>query len=212
MRLFRPRTIWWPTWQGWVFLFLLLGGLFLLFLLKVHGFLAVTHRVANADILVVEAWVPDVVLQGAANEFRSGRYRLLLIGDLSPAGQPETARTPRAVGRMEALGVPRDRIVFCSVAGTDEHRSFAMAVAVREALLKGNMAPRGLCVVAPAAHARKTWLAYRRALSSQAPVGVVSVLTEDYDPARWWESSQGAKWVVANGVGWLYELFAGPRS
>lgn len=216
MKLLKQSTIWLPTWQGWVLSLAVFGGLFLVFLFNVHDFLAVTRRVEGADVLVVEAWVPEAVLRGATREFKAGRYRILVTSDLratdAAAGHSEGERTSAAVSRIEALGVPRDRIVTCSVSAADEHRSHAMALAVRATLQQTGVMARGLNVVAPAAHARKTWLAYRRALQNVAPVGIISVLTDDYDPRRWWKTSQGAKWVIANGVGWLYEWLSGPRS
>lgn len=210
MPLFRTRTIWWPTWQGWILILLLFAGAFAALMLNVHRFLAVTERAPGADVLVVEAWAPEVVIRAAAREYAEGKYRLLLTNDVrSPGDEVDPSRTQAATRLLASLGVPADRIVVCPVPATDSHRSRAMAAAVRETLVRNGIKPRGLNTVAPAAHARKSLLAYRRALASSFPVGIIAVPTGDYDPARWWKSSQGAKWVVANGVGWLYEKFSG---
>ncbi len=215
MKLFRPRTIWWPTWQGWSLLFLLAAGCVVLLIANVHGFLAVTHRVANADILVVEAWVPEKVAMAAAREFREGKYRSLVVTDLKRPyigeERPEDNKTSAAVRQLGSYGVPVDRIIVCTGAAVDEHRSFAMASALRDAMRRRVVIAQGVNIVAPAAHARKTWLAYSRALRHEAAVGIFAVPTGDYDPAYWWRSSQGVKWVIANGAGWMHELIAGHR-
>lgn len=215
MTLFKRKTIWWPTWKGWALFSLLSATCLIVFVFSVHRFLAVTQRAGNADILVVEAWVPEVVLRTAAREFIEGRYRILLTSDIrlpeSLKAGPEDSRASLAKNLLEAQGIPPERIVVCIASETNSHRSHAMALSVRDAVLHAGFEPKGMNIMAPAAHARKTWLAYRRAMGPEFPVGIVAVPTEDYNPAYWWKTSQGAKWVIANGVGWLYEWVAGPR-
>lgn len=210
MTLFEPKTIWWPTWQGWILFFVLAFALLIVFILNVHDFLAVTNRVENADILVVEAWVPENVAQAAAREFVSGRYQLILISDVrvreAQKDQPEYSRL---FTTLESIGIKHNQIVACLALNANDRRSYAMALSVRDTLRQKGIVAKGLNIIAPAAHARKTWLAYRHALIPGIPVGIVSVPTGDYDPARWWATSTGAKWVIANGIGWLYEWVGG---
>lgn len=210
MPLFRPRTILLPTWQGWILLLALFLSVFAAFLFNIHGFLAVTERVPGADILVLEAWTPKMVVQAAAREFSNKGYRFLLTNDVRSSESVEPlSRTDATRVLLESFGVPADRIVVCPVPETDARRSHAMALSVKAALRQKGIKPRGINVIAPAAHARKSWQAYRQTLSPDFRVGIVAVPTGDYDPARWWRSSQGAKWVIANGVGWFYELVSG---
>jgi hypothetical protein len=213
MKLFKPKTIWWPTCQGWALLFLIIVGFFTVFFLNAHRFLAVTNRVADADILVVEDWMPDVVLQATAREFKEGHYRYLLISGISEYdGQnngPQNIRKSSVVNRIASLGVPRDRIIECFAPATDSHRSAARAHSVRNALRQNGIISKGVNVMAPATHARKTWLVHRRALGSEVPAGIVAVLPGVYDPARWWMNSHSAKWVLTNYAGFLHEWITG---
>jgi hypothetical protein len=209
VKLFKPKTIWLPTWQGWILLCLLLAGFLVTIFSNIHRFLAVTNRVAGADILVMEAWVPEVVVQAAVKEFKEGGYQLLLISDLREHddrdGRSQDVRKLSVINRIISLGIPRDRIIECFGPATYDHRSAAMAIAVRDALQQGGITSKGLNVIAPAAHARKTWLVYQRVLVSETQTGCVAVPTEDYDSARWWRTTTGAKWVITNGISWLYE-------
>ena len=213
MRFFKPKTIWWPTWQGWSLLFLILAGFFIVFFLNAHRFLAVTNRLADADILVVEDWMPDVFLQATAKEFKEGNYQHLLISSIreydNQENRQQKVRKSSAVNRIVSLGVPRDRIVECFAPATDNHRSAAMARSVSNALRQNGIISKGVNVMAPATHARKTWLVYRRALGSEAPVGIIAVLPGVYDPERWWLNSQSAKWVITNYAGLIYEWITG---
>ena len=54
-------------------------------------------------------------------------------------------------------------------------------------------------------HARRTWLVYHKVFGAPVPVGVIPYVSQDYDPARWWTSSEGVKDVFAEGLGWVYE-------
>jgi hypothetical protein len=213
LKLFKPRTIWLPTWQGWALLFLILAGLFTVFFLNAHRFLAVTYRVADADILVAEDWMPEVVVEATASEFRKGNYRLLLISSIHEYNVQDNR--PRNVGkspmanRIISLGIPEDRIIECFAPATENHRSAAMARSVRDTLRQRGIKAKGVIVMAPATHARKTWLVHRRALVAEAPVGIVAITPRVYDPARWWMNSQSAKWVINNYAGLLYEWITG---
>lgn len=195
-------------------IFLITSGLLLVVIWNVHQFLAITNRVTNSDILVVETWVPEIVVRATAREFKEGNYRLLLISGIreynSQDNLPQNVRKSSVANRIVAMGISRNRIIECYATETDSQRSEAMAIAVRDTLLHGGIATKGVNLIAPAAHARKTWLVYHRTLASEAPVGIIAVPTGDYDPAHWWRTTQGAKWVISNGIGWVYEWFAGP--
>lgn len=215
MKLFKPKTIWWPTWQGWALLFLILAGFSIIFFLNAHRFLAVTSRVANADTLVVEDWVAnkDVFLRATVQEFKEGHYRYLLYTgtnrDDHQDDAPQHIKKSSVVNRFVSLGVPGDQIIEHFAPATESHRSATMARAVRDALRQSGIQSKGVNVIAPATHARKTWLVYRRALAPEVPAGIIAVLPGVYDPERWWENSQSAKWVLSNYAGLLYEWISG---
>lgn len=213
MKLFKPKRIYLPTWQGWILLILVLVGFILTFFLNAHHFLATTNRVANADILVVEEWSMHVTADAAAREFKEGNYQHLFISKTLEYNNQDSSiqniRRSSAANRMVSLGIPEDRIIECYFPATESHRSLAMARGVRDALRKSGIKSKGVNVMAPATHARKTWLVHRRALVTEAPAGIVAITPGSYDPARWWMNSQSAKWVMNNYAGLLYEWITG---
>jgi hypothetical protein len=213
VKLFKPKTIRWPTWQGWALLSLILAGFFIVFFLNAHRFLAVTNRVAGADVLVIEDWLADVFVQAAAMEFKEGNYRLLLISGIrefnDQDNRPQNVPKSSVVNRVVSLGVPRNRIIECFAPATDSHRSAARARSASNALRQNCIISKGVNVLAPATHARKTWLVYRRALGTEVPVGIIAVVPGVYDPAWWWMNSQSAKWVITNYAGLFHEWITG---
>ena len=212
MRLFRLGTICFPTWLRWSALFIVLVILFAISAPNAHQFLAVTQRVMDADTLVVEEWSADVVGQAAADEFKKGNYEHLLISCLrgdrreNPLGHMQ--KSPE-VHRMVALGIPKEKIVESYTPATDHHQSASMARGVRDTLRKMNIKSKGVNVMAPATHARKTWLVHSRALFPQTSAGIIAVQPGIYNPDRWWLNSKSAKWVLKNYIGLFYEWATG---
>ena len=206
-----PATL--SGWKRWILLFLVLVLLLAAFLVNAHRFLAVTSRVAHADILVVEGWSADVVGHAAVKEFSEGNYQHLLIsslsGDVGPGEKPKDSPKTSVSDYMISLGIPEDRIMECIAPMTDNHRSATMARGVRNARRRGYIKSKGVNIMAPATHARKTWLVHRRALLPETPVGIIAVLPGVYDPARWWMDRQATKWVLKNYVGLFHEWITG---
>lgn len=200
-------------WKRWILLFLALALLLAAFLVYAHRFLAVTSRVTDADILVVEGWSADVVGQAAVKEFEAGNYQHLLIsslsGDIGPGEKPDKGSKTSVADYMISLGIPEDRIMESIAPMTNNHRSATMARGVRDMLRRGGIKSKGVNVMAPATHARKTWLVHRRALLPETPVGIIAVLPGVYDPARWWMDRQATKWVLKNYVGLFHEWITG---
>jgi hypothetical protein len=203
----------WPAWTRWILLFLVLVLSLAVFLVNAHRFLAVTSRVPDADILVVEGWSADVVGKAAVIEFKEGNYQRLLIsslrGDTGPGEKAKNGPKTSIADYMISLGIPEDRIMECSASMTDNHRSATMARGVRDSLRREGIKSKGVNVMAPATHARKTWLVHRRALLPETPVGIIAVLPGVYDPARWWMDRQATKWVLKNYLGLFYEWVTG---
>jgi hypothetical protein len=200
-------------WKRWILPVLVLVLLLAIFLGNAHRFLAVTSRVAHADILVVEGWSADVVGQAAVKEFKEGNYQHLLIsslsGDVGPGEKPQKEGKTSVANYMISLGIPEDRIMECIAPMTDNHRSATMALGVRDMFRRDGIKSKGINVMAPATHARKTWLVHRRALLPETPVGIIAVLPGVYDPARWWMDRQATKWVLKNYVGLFHEWVTG---
>ena len=201
-----------PNWQRWSAFFIVLIILFIIFAPMAHRFLAVTQRVMDADTLVVEEWSADVVGQAAVDEFKKGNYIRLLISclreDLRENAQSHAQKSPE-INRLVALGIPKEKILECYSPVTNNRQSASMALGVRDTLRKLNMKSKGVNVMAPATHARKTWLVHRRALFPETSAGIIAVQPDIYNPNRWWLNGKSAKWVLKNYIGLLYEWATG---
>ena len=185
------------------------------FLLFAHPFLAVTQRV-DADVLVVEGWIPEYMLPPAVVEFHQGKYTLFLVSGLENDPKEDQARSlpdaTRAAYRLEQLGVPHGALVPCRAPFANWLRTSKTARAVRDKINELGFKPKGINVITAGPHARETWVAYRHIFGDEMPVGIISMPKNNYPADRWWMSWQGLFWVPKDFIAWLKEEIFGLRS
>jgi hypothetical protein len=184
------------------------------FLLLVHPFLAVTARV-DADVLVVEGWVPRYVLAAAVQEFQSGNYAWLVTSGMqvepTNPGASEDAYANRAAAVLAELGADPKTLLACPSPYRDWLRTSASARAVHDGLAAKKFQPRGINVMTAGPHARETWTAYRTAFHGETAIGIISIPKTNYPAARWWLTGDGWRWVPKDFLGWLKEAALGLR-
>ena len=181
----------------------------------VHPFLAESKPV-KADIMIVEGWVPEYVLEEAAAEFKAGPYSHLFVSGLNyEPGETNSAEGSDAAHcgrRLVQLGVKPGLIEACPIAPVSFNRTSHMAKAVAARIRTQHLNPRGINVITLGPHGRQSLLAYRRLIDPSIPVGVITIPKDDYDPALWWISSAGIKKTTKDFAGWLKEVLFGLRS
>lgn len=179
------------------------------FILFAHPFLAVTKRV-DADILVVEGWIPDYMLPPSAHEFQQGNYSLFLVSGLLNSPQAEQAKMiPEPIhtaSRLQELGIPSANVLACPATYASWRRTSKMAQAIREKIAQLGLKPKGINVITAGPHARETWVAYQHVFGEQMPVGIISIPKNNYPADRWWLSQQGLIWVPKDFIAWLKEV------
>lgn len=198
---------------GWIALALFAGAL-VSFILFAHPFLAVTQRV-DADVLIVEGWIPDYMLPASAKEFHDGHYTVFLVSGLENNPQtndPAPSDATRTADRLVQLGVPTAALVPCPAPFATWRRTSKTAQAVRDKVTALGLKPKGINVVTAGPHARETWVAYQHIFGDGMPVGIISIPKTNYPADRWWLSKQGLVWVPKDFIAWLKEIVLGRRN
>jgi hypothetical protein len=206
--LLSRRERWGLSLKGWIVAVLTLTAAAVLFIFFVHPFLAVTQRVPSS-ILVVEGWVSTSGLRSAVGEFREGRYDIIYTTGGTTgwdAGSESDSDTYASVAaaRLVGMGVPPERIKSVPSHLTIRDRTYASALALREWLQSSRSSFAGMNVVTEGTHSRRTRLIYEKTYGEGVPVGVISARNPEYDPGRWWESSEGLKEVLSESGAYLY--------
>jgi hypothetical protein len=209
-RLFRRRMILWPTFAGWLLFAILFSSPICIWALRGEKMLSRTDR-KPAEILVVEGWICDDGLVAAAHEFVTGGYKLVVVTGEYTSGRWNTQRWCFADVASAALlrsGIPADSIVRAPAEYSERMRTFESALAVRSRLheLRGLHQPSSVNVYTAGLHARRSQLVYAKVLGEDYKVGVISWMPTNFLASPWWKSSDRAKDMIIETVGWFFEL------
>ena len=207
--LLRRRAVLLPTVWGWLVI-LTVGGAAVVVLGGCAGtWLAKTETSIGADgsaasTLVVEGWIDEPDLEQAIAVFRRGRYERVLVtgGPISSWGvvQPWTSFAERGAAYLKAHGLGGVPIDAVPAPKSAQDRTFLSAVVVREWAQRSGVAMRHFDVFTAGVHARRSQRLYEMAFGPEVAVGIIASRPSDFDAARWWQSSAGAKWVMSETV------------
>ena len=205
--LLRRRESWCLSVRGWLVLLGAMASVIVVVLFGIHPFLAVSNP-TQADVLVVEGWIPDYALSQTLAQFQAGNYkRLLTAGGLYKGGirfDKDDTYAHIAEKQLIRFGAKRELIEAVPAAVARRDRTYASAVAIGNWLAKAGLQVKSVNVVTLGAHARRTRLLYQKALGERIAVGVISVEDREYDPKHWWRYSEGVKEVMSEGASYLY--------
>ena len=215
-RLVQRCTIWFPTWLG----FFLIASLLLMsvtwWFACGESFLSLTQRLP-ADVLVVEGWIGRSGMRAAVAEFEQCGYQYIVAagGLTSDRWEEEhTSYAKMAAGEMIRLGVPKERIIVATAEKNESHRTFESAVAVWRALQSAGIHPKAVNVFTFGPHAMRSRLVFAKVNEPGTDVGVIGWIPPGYVAVPWWRSSERAREMLEETVGYTYELLfnSGRRS
>ena len=206
--LLNRKERWGLSGLGWL---VLMAGMVLFFFIgvvAVHPFLAITETVP-ADVLVVEGWIHPYGIKAAATDFESGRAARIFTtgGPVSGSGgYTNDFNTSASVAgeRLTAAGIPATAITIVPSHVSGRDRTYNSALALRDWLDKEGDRPQALNVLTEDVHARRTRLLFQEALGSKVKVGIIAIGNPDYDPAHWWQYSEGVREILGEVLAYAY--------
>jgi uncharacterized SAM-binding protein YcdF (DUF218 family) len=210
IRLIKRQEVWTLTLQGWVSGFASAAILLFFTIAHLHPFLAVTSPI-KADALVVEGWLTDEALKQAFTEISTGSYKQIF----TTGGPVERGSylleyknfAEIAAVTLKKLGVQEDKLVVVPTPKVVKDRTYASAEAFRQWVSNSNYHLESINLFTNNAHARRSWLIYQQVLAP-IKVGVIAAKPSNYDPKKWWVSSEGVRTVISEAIAYLYALSA----
>lgn len=194
----------------------LLSSLLLLGLaiFKIHPFLAKNAPI-DADVLVVEGWLPDYALKAAIDEFEQRPYRTLVtIGGSIPRGfylSEYKTFAELAGATLIALNFDPEKLVV--IAGniaplspklSAANRTHDSANALQAWFASSSTEVTSMNLLTLGTHARRSWILFKKVLEPQTRVGIISAKPLHYDPKQWWTSSEGNRTIIAELLAYLF--------
>ncbi len=206
-KLFQTTTIWLPTLWGWLLILCVLALLLVLYIKKIHSFLAINQPV-NAEVLIVEGWMRDYALKQAADIVDGNNtYKKILVtgGRLDRGEYLSEYKTfaPLSKASLVKMGVQEDKIVVLPTPYTHKDRTWNSSLEVKR-WFETNKNYRSANLITVGIHARRSYAIFRKVLPAEINLGVISVSYDDYDTTAWWKTSVGVRWVLSEQIAYLY--------
>ncbi|MDJ0659725.1 MAG: ElyC/SanA/YdcF family protein [Crocosphaera sp.] len=200
---YKPQ--WTLTLQGWLLLFFLLVSLFIGVGLFIHPFLRMSHPI-EANIMVIEGWVPDRTIKAAIAEFKEKNYRLMITtGNEIGRGKylsDHNTFADLAAATAIALGLDPTQVVRVPNENVTINQTAASAEAVKQWLLESNLEVKSINIYSYDVHTRRSWLVFKTILAPEIEVGAIAFCPPSSRP--WWKTSRGVKSVIVETIAYLY--------
>ncbi len=210
MRLFKRQYLWMPTIVGWGIIITFFGVIASLIFFQIHPFLAINSPLQQADVLVVEGWIPDYALKQAVTEFQEKSYSQLITTGV-PLERGSYLLEYKNYAELAAItlkniGLKPEQIVAVPSAEVVKDRTYASAIALRQWLEKSNSQITAINLFTHDTHARRSWLIFQQALAPKIQVGIISSTPQNYDPRQWWIYSAGVRSIIDEIVAYVYAV------
>lgn len=209
--LFQRKTVWLPTWRGWLAFVAAAAALLLLASTTLFPFLAVTEPAPGADYLVIEGWAPDDVLEQAVRAYRQGHYKMVITTgcpiDQGKYTIPYETYAEMCQAAMKKLGLTDQEAIAVPGGKTTKDRTFHSAVALRAWMATNHVSPKAIDLVTHACHARRSRLLFEKAFEGQLTVGILALESAEYNASNWWRCSAGVRDTVGEFIAYGYARF-----
>ncbi len=204
---FKRREIWVPGIATWLMIFVLCTAGFFLFLKNIHSFLSpVTPK--NAQVLIVEGWLPDYALEQAAQEFKTHSYAYCLStgGPLDIGSYLCGYKNFAELGALtlRKLGIDSSKVYAVDAGYVEKDRTFASALAVQKWLEKNNRRDTVFNLFSIGCHTRRSHLLFAKVLGKQYSIGEIACNDNSYDKNHWYRYSAGVRAVIAESIAYAY--------
>jgi uncharacterized SAM-binding protein YcdF (DUF218 family) len=212
--LIRKHTGWRLTWSGRLLIALIVIGLAIGLTSGLYPFLA-PEKGPHQGLMVVEGWIHDFALDEAVALFRNGDYsKIICTGVPIETGsyiQDYKSYPEMTAARLRKLGVDPDRIVVTVGEETRKDRTYAAAVALREAFITYNIEETDLHLVTTGPHGRRSRMLFKKALGDDYHIGITCIEEYNFDRGNWYTSSEGVRAVIGELIAYTYaKLFFHP--
>jgi DUF218 domain len=210
IRLIKRQEIWTLTVPGWVIAIAAIASVIFFSITHLYPFLAVTSPI-KTDVLVLEGWATDYAVKQAFTEFKNGSYRQIFTtgGPVERGfylGEYNNFATI-AAATLKKLGVQPEKVTVISGPDAIKDRTHASAIALRQWLANSNYPIKSMNLLTSDAHARRSWLIFQQVLAPKIKVGIIAAKPGNYNPNKWWTSSEGVRTVISETIAYIYALF-----
>lgn len=181
---------------------------------NIQSFLSPNEPV-QAQILVIEGWLPDYALKSVANKISSNHYDLVITvgGPLKRGSFLSQYKTVANLAKstLEKI-LEKTNIVAVPAPFIKKDRTYVSALALKKWLQKNHIAYSKINVATLDVHARRSWVIFQKALGNNYSIGIIAIDDIYYDKNNWWSSSHGFRSIVDETIAYVYVKIIFPFS
>jgi hypothetical protein len=207
---FKKQVIFFPTLWGWTLIFLLLLIINTFLFLTIHPFLAKTKCITSNN-LIVEGWVPDYCLQKVDSIYKTGTIKRIYItgGPIERGSYLLQYNTFANLGALSLIkaGIPDSIICVVPSPFVIKDRTFTSAKSLSSWLFNNQIELKDANIVTLGVHSRRSHMVFKKVFP-EINLGVLSISNKDYEPDRWFFSSEGVKTVITETISFFYSLIS----
>lgn len=206
--LFKKQTLLFPTIWGWILILLLFFVINAVFFLNIHPLLAQTNYIKSST-LIVEGWVPDYCLKKIDSIFKAGSIKHVFVtgGPIESGSyllQYGTFANLCALS-LQKTGIPDSVISVVPAPRVLKDRTHTSAISLRTWVMENKTEIKDANIVTLGVHSRRSLMVFKKVFP-ESNLGVLSVSNQDYDPERWFFSSEGVKTVITETISFIYSF------
>jgi len=198
-------TIW-----GWLLILLIIFISFFFLIDNLYRIIAPVKR-EKTEILVLEGFVNDYVIDSAIREFNQGHYKLLITtgtplewGHLL-ASYDNTAKV--AAASLIKSGFDSTKLVVVSTSEIRNDRTYNSAKELKRWFNSHKSSVRSINVMTMGVHGGRSRLLFQYAMGDSIHVGIISVKNFSYSSKDWWKSGKGVRETLNEVIGYFFVRF-----
>ncbi|NLW30543.1 MAG: DUF218 domain-containing protein [Fibrobacter sp.] len=166
----------------------------------IFRFLRSVPKIEHAEILVVQGWVFDTMVDQTVAEINRGNYRAIVVSG-------NGSMTERTKKRLLARGVDSSMVFTAPYSKkTKRDHTFNEALYVKKLLETQFPDLFSINIATGYPHSKKSVTIFRRVLGKKYTVGIVACKPNHYDSDHIWKSPHGMYNTFRFFIGYLYAL------
>lgn len=210
LRLIQKKECYGLTWFGRLLTMLVIFVIFAVLFLRVPLWLSRSKPV-NGQLLVLDGVMSNYAIKEAIKLFEKGTYEKIVVTgvDFPTDSYLLDYKSMAEYTYANFLKLNFDSTkIYCLPSGKAlKNRTYNSGTILKHWMQETNVPYTKIDILAVGCHSARSKYLFQLALGNAYEVGVVSVNSPSYSNARWWETSQGARVVISETIGFLYAKF-----
>jgi len=102
------------------------------------------------------------------------------------------------------MGMDEHEVIAVAAPDVMRDRTYHSALALKRWIDVNKIKAKRLDLASLGPHTRRSWILFQKAFGEEFEVGSIALSPEDYDPERWYNSSEGVRTTIGELIAYVY--------